>query len=109
VHDYPRFVYCFFSSRRRHTISKRDWSSDVCSSDLVLATPDPGSALGHAQFQAKVLHWTGGAQRLGFPEFLSVLRKEHVRVRVPARHVVGIANNLIVERLAVLGDTQNNS
>src|SRR5438067_11710219 len=22
------------SSRRRHTISKRDWSSDVCSSDL---------------------------------------------------------------------------
>src|SRR5699024_11986989 len=24
----------FLSSRRRHTISKRDWSSDVCSSDL---------------------------------------------------------------------------
>src|SRR5699024_12149724 len=23
-----------FSSRRRHTMSKRDWSSDVCSSDL---------------------------------------------------------------------------
>src|SRR5699024_11863045 len=30
-------LYCFFffSSRRRHTRSKRDWSSDVCSSDLV--------------------------------------------------------------------------
>src|SRR5699024_12147022 len=30
------FLYCcfFFSSRRRHTRSKRDWSSDVCSSDL---------------------------------------------------------------------------
>src|SRR5699024_12188047 len=26
----------FFSSRRRHTRSKRDWSSDVCSSDLML-------------------------------------------------------------------------
>src|SRR5207249_9668693 len=26
----------FFSSRRRHTRSKRDWSSDVCSSDLDL-------------------------------------------------------------------------
>src|SRR5699024_11955809 len=26
----------FFSSRRRHTRSKRDWSSDVCSSDLVI-------------------------------------------------------------------------
>src|SRR5690606_39561320 len=24
----------FFSSRRRHTSSSRDWSSDVCSSDL---------------------------------------------------------------------------
>src|SRR5207249_9007473 len=27
----------FFSSRRRHTRSKRDWSSDVCSSDLKIA------------------------------------------------------------------------
>src|SRR5699024_3043018 len=26
----------FLSSRRRHTRSKRDWSSDVCSSDLTL-------------------------------------------------------------------------
>src|SRR5206468_7923464 len=26
----------FFSSRRRHTRSDRDWSSDVCSSDLAL-------------------------------------------------------------------------
>src|SRR6266496_4897681 len=31
------FVLCFFfSSRRRHTRSLRDWSSDVCSSDLSL-------------------------------------------------------------------------
>src|SRR5207249_7899044 len=27
-------IFFFFSSRRRHTRSKRDWSSDVCSSDL---------------------------------------------------------------------------
>src|SRR6266403_180183 len=27
-------AHCFFSSRRRHTRSLRDWSSDVCSSDL---------------------------------------------------------------------------
>src|SRR5438105_8392058 len=26
----------FFSSRRRHTRSTRDWSSDVCSSDLAV-------------------------------------------------------------------------
>src|SRR6267378_6912418 len=28
--------FFFFSSRRRHTRSLRDWSSDVCSSDLLL-------------------------------------------------------------------------
>src|SRR5438067_5088836 len=28
------FWFFFFSSRRRHTRSNRDWSSDVCSSDL---------------------------------------------------------------------------
>src|SRR5438105_668658 len=27
-------LWFFFSSRRRHTSSTRDWSSDVCSSDL---------------------------------------------------------------------------
>src|SRR2546429_7192299 len=27
----------FFSSRRRHTICSRDWSSDVCSSDLSIS------------------------------------------------------------------------
>src|SRR5216683_5215843 len=38
--------FFFFSSRRRHTRSDRDWSSDVCSSDLrgrdeLLASEDP--------------------------------------------------------------------
>src|SRR5690349_22757678 len=31
---YLIFFFFFFSSRRRHTRSLRDWSSDVCSSDL---------------------------------------------------------------------------
>src|SRR3712207_8290047 len=31
---YIEFVFFFFSSRRRHTRYWRDWSSDVCSSDL---------------------------------------------------------------------------
>src|SRR5699024_7534585 len=45
-HAPPRLRSCvglitilFFSSRRRHTRSKRDWSSDVCSSDLALRKP----------------------------------------------------------------------
>src|SRR5207253_3856111 len=29
------FCFFFFSSRRRHTRWPRDWSSDVCSSDLL--------------------------------------------------------------------------
>src|SRR5206468_7941597 len=43
----------FFSSRRRHTSSDRDWSSDVCSSDLfglltpvrMWSVPDPFSPM----------------------------------------------------------------
>src|SRR6266403_3300817 len=31
---FARLSFFFFSSRRRHTSSLRDWSSDVCSSDL---------------------------------------------------------------------------
>src|SRR5690606_39434549 len=34
----------FFSSRRRHTVFSRDWSSDVCSSDLLARL-----ALSHAR------------------------------------------------------------
>src|SRR5205809_5686429 len=50
------FIF-FFSSRRRHTRCSRDWSSDVCSSDLSPAEdevygdpeihPQPESYVGH--------------------------------------------------------------
>src|SRR5256884_7475983 len=45
-----RFMF-FFSSRRRHTRCSRDWSSDVCSSDLewVLARVGFDAALAKAQ------------------------------------------------------------
>src|SRR5438034_10156215 len=38
------FFFFFFSSRRRHTRSLCDWSSDVCSSDLVSDEPSGTSA-----------------------------------------------------------------
>src|SRR5207245_4496639 len=44
------FVF-FFSSRRRHTRCYRDWSSDVCSSDLTTASLTNVSA---ASFSAPV-------------------------------------------------------
>src|SRR2546429_2351968 len=39
----------FFSSRRRHTRCSRDWSSDVCSSDLLIL------AVAHLEQQVKLL------------------------------------------------------
>src|SRR5690625_1473841 len=33
--EFSRVLFFFFSSRRRHTRWPRDWSSDVCSSDLL--------------------------------------------------------------------------
>src|SRR5206468_9099401 len=48
----------FFSSRRRHTRSDRDWSSDVCSSDLVKALTTAGArvARGHGWRRVEGLH-----------------------------------------------------
>src|SRR5207248_6582522 len=45
----------FFSSRRRHTRSYGDWSSDVCSSDLL------GSRDGGPHGRAGVEHHAGAA------------------------------------------------
>src|SRR5256885_3418283 len=47
--SWTRACFFFFSSRRRHTRLQGDWSSDVCSSDLVsdVLTPEglaPGIA-----------------------------------------------------------------
>src|SRR3712207_7178244 len=39
----------FFSSRRRHTRYWRDWSSDVCSSDLWVLYRSTAEALKHAK------------------------------------------------------------
>src|SRR2546429_4330427 len=35
-------IFFFFSSRRRHTRCSRDWSSDVCSSDLAKSVAGAG-------------------------------------------------------------------
>src|SRR5256885_4990206 len=52
-HTYFLYFFFFFSSRRRHTRLQGDWSSDVCSSDLLLRLPEP---LHH-------LHGAHGARR----------------------------------------------
>src|SRR5947209_13722422 len=44
-------VHIFFSSRRRHTRYWRDWSSDVCSTDLLLVEATLGLVAEHPAFQ----------------------------------------------------------
>src|SRR2546429_6135536 len=47
--------FFFFSSRRRHTRCSRDWSSDVCSSDLLLgATAHHAAGAGRSQATAQM-------------------------------------------------------
>src|SRR5436305_11185126 len=55
------FFFFFFSSRRRHTRCGRDWSSDVCSSDLTSASLPANSTLtnGSGTFSA-TLNKNGG-------------------------------------------------
>src|SRR5207249_3839136 len=66
----------FFSSRRRHTRSKRDWSSDVCSSDL------PRAVLRHVALAAsRSAHVAAGLEHVG--------RAAGAR---PRAHLVGITD-----------------
>src|SRR2546429_1661399 len=50
----------FFSSRRRHTRCSRDWSSDVCSSDLTASRPpfSPEQVTGEYAKLCKAYHVT---------------------------------------------------
>src|SRR6266542_5981422 len=64
--------FFFFSSRRRHTRCYRDWSSDVCSSDLNAALRHPAVL---AQDLASLDVLSGGRLEIGIgagwnrPEF----------------------------------------
>src|SRR5258707_15272963 len=89
--------FFFFSSRRRHTRYWRDWSSDVCSSDLVQVLiskrdpeyplPDQGRDLVLDQFptshivkaRCKPLHHLDGAVRRAKQQ-CSGIRRDHTGV-----------------------------
>src|SRR6266550_7469795 len=67
VHDrVDERVFFFFSSRRRHTRCSRDWSSDVCSSDLFLMARTPGGPITKEIKPAAAIAW----KRLGYGEIL---------------------------------------
>src|SRR5437867_9872105 len=64
----------FFSSRRRHTISYGDWSSDVCSSDLYVRAIAAGDLGQSARFKAPVRDVIG--KHLANTAFLAVIAFE---------------------------------
>src|SRR2546429_3101698 len=58
-------LFFFFSSRRRHTRCSRDWSSDVCSSDLTMTISNPLEATGlRSRDPATDRHRAGAAVRI---------------------------------------------
>src|SRR5690625_6040852 len=60
---YYLFACFFFSSRRRHTRWPRDWSSDVCSSDLsvgdAFSLRDGKSSYGEGQWATSIRYHDG--------------------------------------------------
>src|SRR5438874_9441785 len=71
VSAYVLCLFFFFSSRRRHTRSLRDWSSDVCSSDLEAFQVDPLEGFTVA---------AEGELGVAAVRHVVVLRQRHVRV-----------------------------
>src|SRR6266705_3675058 len=62
--------FFFFSSRRRHTRSYGDWSSDVCSSDLVdhvFEERDVGLDTADAELAQAAVHALAGVSELASP------------------------------------------
>src|SRR2546429_5239792 len=55
--------FFFFSSRRRHTRCSRDWSSDVCSSDLI-TTIQGATTIIHAATTTEILAVTTTVREL---------------------------------------------
>src|SRR5690554_6902459 len=80
-------IVFFFSSRRRHTRCGRDWSSDVCSSDLRRARRvggrGPGRARGSARpvvrltgrFRKRAEYGRGMTSTLTDPELVALLER----------------------------------
>src|SRR5712664_270389 len=78
--------FFFFSSRRRHTRSDRDWSSDVCSSDLRLRAVRsgvPAHAAGDGRAEVRVL-----------AERQIATADERARLRIDTLHEVDVLGEL---------------
>src|SRR6266496_4959952 len=77
-----RFFF-FFSSRRRHTRSLRDWSSDVCSSDLsgysggLVENPSYEQVCTDTTGHAEVVQVTFDPEQVSYEQLLEVFWAMH--------------------------------
>src|SRR6266704_3581282 len=95
----------FFSSRRRHTRSKRDWSSDVCSSDLrdlpMPASPTTSSAAPCASPMIARVTTRNSRCRPARPP-ATPMRQGHQPIRWPSTDASGRAHDAdVVDEAAV--------
>src|SRR5438034_8200347 len=88
-------MFFFFSSRRRHTRSLCDWSSDVCSSDLEQPAQvedeehDEGDAP-EGDAEVRCAHWSGGREAgsdRGWPA-VGALSTDRKSTRLNSSHTV---------------------
>src|SRR5207249_3911429 len=73
----------FFSSRRRHTRSKRDWSSDVCSSDLVWRDKSTNTLMIQSQNRQAVPHRLQDLHAVGIAQ---AGKEESICTSIQGRH-----------------------
>src|SRR5437870_9823568 len=92
----------FFSSRRRHTRWPRDWSSDVCSSDLVADVDDENVVPGLALTIYQPVWQMGIAGRL----FVRAAGDPYALVPAVTRVIREISAEQPVEHAATLEDVQ---
>src|SRR5699024_11923800 len=87
-----------FSSRRRHTRSKRDWSSDVCSSDLGSGKTTYARTLERAGFQRLSIDeeaWARGHRRQPLAQDLAAAIEDQLRERLV--RLVGEGRDVVVD------------
>src|SRR3989449_8067563 len=93
--------FFFFSSRRRHTRCSRDWSSDVCSSDLRPERPRGarawrGSAMRHRRDGFKLGRVTAHRWALFRNLLVALFRHERIQTtEAKAKAVRGLAEQMI--------------
>src|SRR2546422_7376635 len=96
-------LFFFFSSRRRHTICSRDWSSDLCSSDLSIRRKSQkhiaNSDLASIDDLAAIDHADDAPRQIVFP---APIHSRHLRGLTADERALGRATGLGKDRKSVV-------